>query len=127
MNDESRPRRWWEWWQTLPGILTASAGIITAVAGLIVALHQAGFFERGSKTDSLVTSVKNEPISKSPESKKAEKPAVLGTSPSPAEKSPSDHVKQPNSVALPADTEIRARNGEIVYKILAAYVEPYSP
>jgi hypothetical protein len=30
------------WWQTVPGILTATAGIITAIAGLIVALHQAG-------------------------------------------------------------------------------------
>ena len=29
------------WWQTVPGILTATAGIITAVAGLIAALHQA--------------------------------------------------------------------------------------
>src|SRR6266702_2303404 len=28
------------WWQTVPGILTATAGIITAVTGLIVALHQ---------------------------------------------------------------------------------------
>ena len=28
------------WWQTVPGILTATAGMITAVAGLIAALHQ---------------------------------------------------------------------------------------
>lgn len=34
------------WWQTIPGILTATAGIITAVTGLIVAMHQAGFLYR---------------------------------------------------------------------------------
>ena len=28
------------WWQTLPGILTASAGIITAITGLILAVNQ---------------------------------------------------------------------------------------
>ena len=38
------------WWQTLPGILTATTGIITAAAGLIVVLNQAGFFERESQT-----------------------------------------------------------------------------
>lgn len=32
------------WWQTLPGIITATAGAITAAAGLVIALHQAGFF-----------------------------------------------------------------------------------
>src|SRR5260370_41513903 len=28
------------WWQTVPGILTATGGIITALTGLIVALYQ---------------------------------------------------------------------------------------
>lgn len=37
------------WWQTVPGILTATAAIITAVAGLIVTLHQAGML--GGKND----------------------------------------------------------------------------
>lgn len=37
------------WWQTLPGILTATTGIITAVASLMVVLNQAGFFERESQ------------------------------------------------------------------------------
>lgn len=30
------------WWQTIPGILTATAGIIAAATGLVVALNQAG-------------------------------------------------------------------------------------
>lgn len=31
------------WWQTLPGILTAIAGTITAITGLIIAVNQTGF------------------------------------------------------------------------------------
>lgn len=37
------------WWQTLPGILTATAGIITAVTGLLVVLYNAGFFSPAGK------------------------------------------------------------------------------
>lgn len=33
------------WWQTLPGIITATAAFITAITGLLVALHQAGVFQ----------------------------------------------------------------------------------
>src|SRR6266487_2092646 len=45
------------WWQTVPGILTATTGIITAIAGLVVVLNQAGFFERNNQK---VPSVPNE-------------------------------------------------------------------
>ena len=34
------------WWQTLPGLVTATAALITAVAGAIVGLYQAGIFKR---------------------------------------------------------------------------------
>lgn len=44
--DESQKSKG-SWWQTVPGILTATAGTITAVTGLIVALHQAGLFGGG--------------------------------------------------------------------------------
>lgn len=37
------------WWQTLPGILTATAGIITAITGLLVVLYNAGFFQPAGK------------------------------------------------------------------------------
>jgi hypothetical protein len=46
MGEEQKPQRWW---QTFPGILTATAGIITAVTSLIVALHQAGVFDTVTK------------------------------------------------------------------------------
>lgn len=36
------------WWQTLPGILTATTGMITALAGLIVALNQTGWLKKTS-------------------------------------------------------------------------------
>jgi hypothetical protein len=35
------------WWQTLPGILTATAGLLTAIAGLVVALSQVGLLAGG--------------------------------------------------------------------------------
>jgi hypothetical protein len=35
------------WWQTLPGILTATAGLLTAMAGLVVALFQVGLLGGG--------------------------------------------------------------------------------
>lgn len=34
------------WWQTVPGVLTATAGIITAVTGLLVALSSSGIFKQ---------------------------------------------------------------------------------
>jgi len=46
MADEQKQQGWW---QTIPGILTATAGIITALAGLIVALYQAGAFDTEGK------------------------------------------------------------------------------
>jgi hypothetical protein len=35
------------WWQTLPGLVTAAAALITAVAGAIVGLYQTGIIKRG--------------------------------------------------------------------------------
>ncbi len=40
--EEKKPQAWW---QTLPGILTATATFITAVTGLLVVLYQSGVFE----------------------------------------------------------------------------------
>jgi hypothetical protein len=39
------------WWQTLPGILTATAGIITAISGLLVVLYQSPLFKSDVKPD----------------------------------------------------------------------------
>lgn len=40
------------WWQTLPGILTATAGIITAISGLLVVLYQSPLFKSDAKPGS---------------------------------------------------------------------------
>ncbi len=42
---EEKPQ---SWWQTAPGLLTASAGTITALAGLVATLHNAGCFRTGT-------------------------------------------------------------------------------
>ncbi len=39
------------WWQTLPGILTATATFITAVTGLIVVLYQSGVFDKEPRSN----------------------------------------------------------------------------
>ena len=42
MEENLKPQKWW---QTVPGVLTATAAIITAVTGLIIALHQGRVFD----------------------------------------------------------------------------------
>lgn len=103
------------WWQTLPGILTAVAGILTAVGGLILAFHQAGFFDRASQKALPLQSetVKSSTITGNP-----------STTPSSTKAPPTDRTA-PNSLTLPAGTEVRA--GDLVYKILAARLERYAP
>ena len=106
------------WWQTLPGILTATAAILTAIGGLIVAFHQAGFFDRVSQK---APQVQNETVKPS---------EVIGNSgatetiPS-AKKSPPIGPKEPYPVALAGGTEVRAQDA--VYKILAARLDRYAP
>jgi len=38
MADQTKSKGWIQWFQTVPGILTALAGVITAIAGLMVAI-----------------------------------------------------------------------------------------
>lgn len=38
------------WWQSLPGIITATGGMLTAISALVLALHQAGIL---GKSDTL--------------------------------------------------------------------------
>lgn len=45
MTDEQKSQKWW---QTAPGLLSATAGLITAATDMIVALHQVGFFDQDS-------------------------------------------------------------------------------
>jgi len=103
------------WWQTLPGILTAVAALLTAVGGLVLAFHQAGFFDRASQKALPLQSetVKSSTITGDP-----------GATPGSTKAPPTDSAA-PNSLTLPADTEVRA--GDLVYKILAARLDRYAP
>lgn len=110
MTDDQKSRGWW---QTLPGILTATAGIITAVAGLVVALTQAGVFGTASRPvqqppNSTTTAPANRPRAET----------ATGTSRSPS--SPSD-PSTPSLRGPAAGTE--ARVGNAVYRILAAQLD----
>jgi hypothetical protein len=47
------------WWNTFPGILTATAAVITALTGLFATLYQAGLI--GNKEKSVIESSREEP------------------------------------------------------------------
>jgi len=49
MNEQQKPTNWW---QTLPGVLTAIAAVITAISGLVALLFQNGVL--GGKADSKI-------------------------------------------------------------------------
>lgn len=104
------------WWQTVPGILTATASIIIAVAGLIVALHQAGIFE-GKKEK--IPRLQDDTI-KPPRA--TESP--VAPSPGTAKPSSSGQVA-PYPVTVATGTE--TRTGDLVYSVLAARLDRYGP
>jgi hypothetical protein len=106
------------WWQTLPGILTATAAVLTAVGGLVVAFHQAGFFDRASRKPS---QAQNETLKPQ---KVTGSLSVTQTIPS-ATKSLPNASTVPYPVNLPAGTEVRF--GSAVYKILTARLDRYAP
>lgn len=39
------------WWQSLPGIITATGGMLTAISALVLALHQAGIIGKGETAE----------------------------------------------------------------------------
>ena len=45
MTNDETPRNWW---QTVPGIITAAAGLVTAIGGMVTILVQAGVIGRPS-------------------------------------------------------------------------------
>jgi hypothetical protein len=114
MAEEQMPQGWW---QTFPGILTATAGIITAVAGLIVALHQAGVFDTVAKPVPQAQHNTRTPL------EATNPPAVPGIAPS---------ATMPSSIGqatlyphtLAAGAEVRL--GSAAYKILAVQLDRYN-
>jgi hypothetical protein len=94
------------WWQTVPGLLTAVAALITAVTGLTVAVYQI----RDSQTSA-------------PSGPEQASPAKPGAA---ASQTPSNGGGTQQSLTLPAGMEVKLAEGEIVYKILSARLEPYN-
>lgn len=103
------------WWQTMPGVLTAIAGMITAIAGLVAALHQAGLFS-ASQAEPAPSIVAD-----SPTDSPSQTPSVAN-----------DITAQTNENSqvrvLTAGMEVKLprTDGEVVYKILSAQLEPFN-
>ena len=109
MADEPRPPGWW---QTVPGILTATAAVITAVAGLIAALSQAGVFTASRPAQS--------PASRPATAPPAPPPSGAAVEPGSRPPSPASPAN-PTARVLPAATEVKV--GSAVYRILAAELD----
>ena len=108
------------WWQTFPGILTATAGIITAVAGLIVALSQAGIFPQAGElatSHNVTTNSDNNVDGPNPQ------PSASTGKISGASTAPANHTSLPSG-SLPSEKEVTV--GDLVYKVLAANVVPFN-
>lgn len=88
------------WWQTLPGIITATAGIITALTGLLVVLYNTGFFQPAARNQ--------EPVSISspvlePEGKTGQPLETPARQPSSGEQAPAtEKAPAPNAVGQPS-------------------------
>jgi hypothetical protein len=94
------------WWQTLPGLITAIATIITAIAGLLAVLNQTDIFH--------------------PKSPKPDEPAVprSATNPQP-ETAPSPSTTN-TAKSLDSGQEVKLQGDTYIYKILEARLEPAS-
>jgi len=105
------------WWQTLPGLLTATAGILTAVSGLLVVLHQIGILGARDKP----TAATSQP---------ANTKGVNGTIQPAGEPSRASagFANARYSVSLPPDAELKFRSirAEGNYKVLTATAEASS-
>lgn len=111
MGSDSEPESK-RWWQTLPGLLTATAGIITALTGLLLAVHQIGCFSRALPPAAQTQSHPNGESSLPTQAESAKPHSATGSSTS-------------RQLILPSNTEVRS--DEYVYKLLSARLEPYAP
>lgn len=105
------------WWQTLPGVLTAIAGIITGIAGLVAALHQAGILPVPKQPSGSLASTAS-----STSNSRVEPQTSLTSSQTDVPPS-----LNPKSIALDdgmeATLQIQAE-GNVVYRVLYAQLEP---
>lgn len=105
------------WWQTVPGVLTATAAMVTAVTGLILTLHQVGLI--GGRTGNSPVDVSSPGVLEDVGEELSLQVSSGGRS------SIAPDAIGAYSVALPGGAEIRS--GELTYRILDARLEPYAP
>ncbi len=104
------------WWQTLPGLLTAIATIITAIAGLLGVLHQTDLFRPKSDQSAVSPSATN-PQAASPAGAIA--PAAPSAAAPPA-------ATSNTAKSLASGQEVKLQGDTYIYKILEARLEPAS-
>lgn len=113
MNERLRSKGWW---QTVPGVLTATASIITAVTGLIVALHQAGIF---GGEEQKIPQIHSDAIKRP-----AATEGSVAPPPGPPEPSSSS---QPDSYPVTVSGRTEVKIGDLVYSVLAARLNRNAP
>lgn len=113
MTDEQKSQKWW---QTAPGLLSATAGLITAATGMIVALHQTGFFDKDNGH------APQAPSGSLAQPKTIQSVAAPDTLPKTTSSSQSEVAAYP--IAHAAETEVRL--GNAIYKILAIQLDRYN-
>ncbi len=123
MAEEPRPQGWW---QTLPGILTATASVIAAVTGLIVALYQAGVLGKAASTKEGVSPkmavMPNTAVT--PNTGAIPNAGAIphaGAIPNAGAAPLAKYDTTPYAVTLPAGDEVTM--GSAVYKVLSAQVD----
>ncbi len=104
------------WWLTVPGVLTGLAAVITAVTGLVVGLNQISAPSGPEKASP------EKPAAVTPQNNS--KPSSASSDTTASQTAPDGATQQ--SLALPADMEVKLANGEAIYKILSARLEPYN-
>jgi hypothetical protein len=78
------------WWQSLPGVITATGGLLTAITALVVALHQAGIFGKSDAADKQEIVAQETPAGKAqeaPQSPPPSNPSEVGSPQPVAQKS----------------------------------------
>lgn len=96
------------WWQTLPGVLTATAGVLSAITALVVALNQAGIFKTHSDpvaAPSLATAP-----GAAPNPSESRSMPTTGSAKAPATRSATSAAATPHSqiLAAPSDKQLLA-------------------
>ena len=115
MPAERKPQKWW---QTLPGVLTATAATITAVTGLVVALRQLSVFGHTAKRPPAEGHARADPAEGTKPDGAGAETGTTATSPAGREQA------GPFPVSLKAGEEVRL--GGNVYKILSARLDRYN-